>query len=327
MPKGNRANLERLLRSAWERQSILRTTTHTPTAKEREPWYQTNLFWGGASSGAAIVLTVIAAMLKDLRWLLILAWPLFGVSLWVACRGIRSSSKKWSLFATLTIMAAVGLWDLNVRLKPAPAVVSGNPPLSPPAVKSPEGTSNKEPEPRPTAVSNAQRLPELKWLWRAEVFGQFADVDTGEKKFAPGGCDIIVVGEVSNSGEMPSIARNWQLTVKMKGERKVRSTNLIAPGRKTLQIGPPSQGFPELSFRDYLPEITATEAIPSGSNKVGFIVFAVDDLSGDQLLAAGNRLTLSFEDVEEKSYKFDSVTTGKKADFRHIGFPGMTKVN
>src|SRR5271155_5827806 len=39
------------------------------------PWFQSTLLWGSVSAVIAIVLAVLAAALKDLRWLLFIAWP------------------------------------------------------------------------------------------------------------------------------------------------------------------------------------------------------------------------------------------------------------
>lgn len=86
---------------------------------DKSPWYESGLFWGCASLAGAIVLTVIAAMLKDLRWLLVIAWPLAGVSVWVAFRELRNQVWRWFLFLALWAGTAIGLWCLNSVLKPS----------------------------------------------------------------------------------------------------------------------------------------------------------------------------------------------------------------
>ena len=87
---------------------------------EKPPWYESGLFWGCLSLAAAIVLTVIAAMLKDFRWLLFLVWPLMGICFLLLCRALNKSLRKWSwvLFATLCIGAAGGLWKVYATLEP-----------------------------------------------------------------------------------------------------------------------------------------------------------------------------------------------------------------
>jgi hypothetical protein len=55
-----------------------------------EPWYQSTLLWGCIGAFLAIVLTVVAAMMKDIRWLLFVAWPFA-----IFCRvGIRANMVK-----------------------------------------------------------------------------------------------------------------------------------------------------------------------------------------------------------------------------------------
>jgi hypothetical protein len=42
-------------------------------APKDSPWYESAVFWNCISLGVSIVLTVVAAMFKDLRWLLFAA--------------------------------------------------------------------------------------------------------------------------------------------------------------------------------------------------------------------------------------------------------------
>jgi hypothetical protein len=88
------------------------------TRSGEPPWYERGLFWGLISLAAAIVLTVIAAMQRDLRWLLMLVWPLTVIPLWLACRELKLQSARWSLFVGLSLSTVFGLWRLNVVLKP-----------------------------------------------------------------------------------------------------------------------------------------------------------------------------------------------------------------
>ena len=63
-------------------------------------WYQSGLFWGCLSLATAIVLAVIAATPKDLRWLLFLALPLFVIPFWLMCRGVSRVPFRWICKAT-----------------------------------------------------------------------------------------------------------------------------------------------------------------------------------------------------------------------------------
>jgi hypothetical protein len=178
--------------------------------------------------------------------------------------------------------------------------------------------------PKRLLVARIKKLPELGWRYDAVLFGYVTADEPKQRLYAPGGSDIIVAGEVSNSGEAASIARSWQLMVRMAGEQEIRPTNLLAPGRTTFQAGPTKE-FLRMSFKDYLPEVTTTEAIVPGNNKVGFLVFAVKRVTQKRMMGAGNTLTLSFEDVTGRAYKFDFVTTGAR-DLPRVQIPGMTRV-
>lgn len=84
------------------------------------PFYERSLFWGLVGLAAAIVLTVVAAVVKDLRWLLILAWLAMLIPLWLACREWRLQVGRWSLFIFLCGITGFSLWRLNVKLRPKP---------------------------------------------------------------------------------------------------------------------------------------------------------------------------------------------------------------
>lgn len=75
-------------------------------------WYERGLFWGCATSALAIILVVVAATLKDLRWLLIFVFPLAGISSWVICKELRIRLLRWILFSILITGTGFGLWKL-----------------------------------------------------------------------------------------------------------------------------------------------------------------------------------------------------------------------
>jgi len=83
------------------------------------PWYESTLLWGALGAAMAIVLTVIAALSKDLRWLLFLAWPFFGLTFWSLCRRVRIAPIRWAVLIVSLLVAAVGLYVLNAYLGPA----------------------------------------------------------------------------------------------------------------------------------------------------------------------------------------------------------------
>jgi hypothetical protein len=86
------------------------------------PWYQSTLFWGAGSLGIAIVLTVIAAMEKDLRWLLFAAAPFFWFSLWEVIKSIDNLLRRSVILGGSCVLIALGLLELFLYLSPKPVV-------------------------------------------------------------------------------------------------------------------------------------------------------------------------------------------------------------
>jgi hypothetical protein len=78
-------------------------------------WYEGNMFWGPFSLGVGIVLTVVAAMRHDLRWLLLFAGACFVVAGWRIAKAI---GRRVSLVTLLiAVFIAGGFWELYSRLK------------------------------------------------------------------------------------------------------------------------------------------------------------------------------------------------------------------
>ena len=44
--------------------------------------FQSTLLWGCIGTAVAVVLTVVAAMMRDIRWILIFAWPFASFAGW-----------------------------------------------------------------------------------------------------------------------------------------------------------------------------------------------------------------------------------------------------
>src|ERR1035441_287140 len=75
--------------------SLVPVPADTPKVQSAVPWYESTALWGALGAAVAIVLVVVAAMVKDLRWLLIVAWPFFCLAGWAALRGVKRSIIKW----------------------------------------------------------------------------------------------------------------------------------------------------------------------------------------------------------------------------------------
>lgn len=88
-------------------------------------WYQSTLFWGLVGIAIAIVLTVVAAMKKDIRWLLWFAWPFAGLAVWEFLTYFHFARKRRVMIAACaTCVVAVALYSLSVWLKPKPTPIT-----------------------------------------------------------------------------------------------------------------------------------------------------------------------------------------------------------
>ena len=90
----------------------------TPRAKAS----QSTLLWGTASLAASIVLTVVAGMKGDLRWLLALVLPFACIAVWEFVSYFdKLRQKRWAIVIVSGLVFAISLYRINVWLKP-PAV-------------------------------------------------------------------------------------------------------------------------------------------------------------------------------------------------------------
>jgi hypothetical protein len=113
----------------------------TSVAEKEPPWYETGRFWGGFTTAISIVLAVVAAMLKDVRWLLFAALPFLVLSWGVVCKPLKASRWHWrrALLSFLTVITGVGLCVIYIKLsKPETPSVSRQPNTVPGNSPSPE---------------------------------------------------------------------------------------------------------------------------------------------------------------------------------------------
>lgn len=82
------------------------------------PWYESARFWGGLSACISIILTVVAASLRDVRWLVFVAWPFAVLCLSVICKPLRTSRWHWRrlLLGLLAVMTVSGLTIFGFEL-------------------------------------------------------------------------------------------------------------------------------------------------------------------------------------------------------------------
>jgi hypothetical protein len=100
------------------------TKTDPPTVQPADspnddlPWYESTTLWRALGAAVAIVLVVVAAMVKDLRSLLAVAWPFFCLAGWAALKGVKKWSIKWALVGATSCLLGLGLLWLHAILGP-----------------------------------------------------------------------------------------------------------------------------------------------------------------------------------------------------------------
>lgn len=83
-------------------------------------WYESTLLWGAIGVFFGIVLTVVAAMKHDLRWLLVIAWPFWGMASYAFfVKVIPSRPWRWSLIVGSSLAVGGALTLLNYKLRPS----------------------------------------------------------------------------------------------------------------------------------------------------------------------------------------------------------------
>ena len=91
------------------------------------PWYERNLFWGPVALGSGMVLTVVAAIKHDLRWLLVPALLCFLIASWAALRGVKPIWLRWAAVAAAAVVVSGGLYQLDHWLYPLVATKTAPP--------------------------------------------------------------------------------------------------------------------------------------------------------------------------------------------------------
>jgi hypothetical protein len=82
------------------------------------PWYESNLLWVPLSTGIGILLTVVAAMKHDLRWLLWIGGLCFSVAGWRIFAHFRSAAWRRTLTGISIVFVFGGLYWMGVWLRP-----------------------------------------------------------------------------------------------------------------------------------------------------------------------------------------------------------------
>jgi hypothetical protein len=130
---------------------------------------------------------------------------------------------------------------------------------------------------------------------------------------------IGLVVTISNSPTgAPSIAKNYNLRVKLPSGREIIATTIFVP--KTVTIA--TSAGPKLLYQeDALYTKTAVPILPGGE-QTGFLLFQLQGMPPDELMQLGTTFTLEFLDINKKPYScFMTRVKGQKQGFQY--YPGM----
>ncbi len=83
-----------------------------------EKHHESNLVWGPLGIGCSIVLTVIAAMKHDLRFLFYVAWPCFVFGILRLSKRVPYIMLSYWITVASAMLVGVGLWELSHWLEP-----------------------------------------------------------------------------------------------------------------------------------------------------------------------------------------------------------------
>ena len=135
------------------------------------------------------MLTVIAAMKKDLRWMLILAWPCFTMTLWKITAALAVRRTRKIVTAAGTVVIAAGLFGLNMWLRPAQTPLAPVPETHLPTNKASAESSVPVISRQPIATPKGESTKSLGLSKSAETSAKprSSNTEYGVQHIAPGG--------------------------------------------------------------------------------------------------------------------------------------------
>jgi len=156
------------------------------------PWYESNLLWGPVAIALSIILTVVAAKLRDVRWLLWIAAPPFTFGFWAICRPLTSRLLRRSLVALAGVIVCCSLF-LLYRYLPRPDISTNQPPTQ----SHPLPLRAPEPAPPKTYPSRKERKETTAARDHAKPATPAVAPSVGTINQGP--CGVIQVGGTQNT--------------------------------------------------------------------------------------------------------------------------------
>src|SRR5216683_160760 len=213
--------------------------------------------------------------------------------------GDNTVEKTWKIFS-VTSLVLIGVTRFGIWVWP---------------------TESKQREPLAVISSDAPQAkvtPELAFSFR-----QIGSTRTSPP-LSGGDTTIIIVGDLSNNGKMPTGVKEWSLKIVPAGEQSELVGALVGGNFTTLSMRSDSGQEEVLSWKDdYLPEILARKSINWGETIPGFVVFVVPKADFERVKLKGTRYAFGFQDALGKQYNFSFV--GKGGDQPAQYFPGLSR--
>ena len=146
-------------------------------------------------------------------------------------------------------------------------------------------------------------------------------VGGADSKQFKNGTMLILIVSLRNTGQVPSVAENWQLTITKPGERDSIATMSVGI-TKGIVIRYRDGKVERFGKRDSLFEKTFQEPIGVGAAKRGIAQFFVPGIVLDPAHIVGLKLNLVFSDTLGHGHLME--TEANKAITESLYFPGLT---
>jgi len=102
-------------REKWEKRFAELKARLAAAEKNTTPWWESNILWSGF---VGLILIVVVSAMKDLRWLLLVAWACSFLIAWSIAKNFSSRKGKNTCLFLIIATAGLLLYWLNALLKP-----------------------------------------------------------------------------------------------------------------------------------------------------------------------------------------------------------------
>ena len=153
---------------------------------------------------------------------------------------------------------------------------------------------------------------------RQDLRGEVDSWITGTNPEVPNATAILLVVSIRNLG-IPTTVEKWSLSVALGGGETRKANIIFVPENITLEKGPGEVWV--WSGKDALYNKTVQEPIPTGGMVRGLLLFSLPNVRQENLMRPGNQLTLTYSDVQGKSYTVSHGISGIEGGMMY--YPGL----